>query len=64
MEVGDLSLINKLTSLAEANRLLNEVKTRERSIEMLLEELQINRAAKERELSTLQASTSEVSILT
>lgn len=60
MEVGDLPVINRLTSLADANRLLNDVKARERSIEMLLEKLQINRAAKERELSVLQASTSEV----
>lgn len=60
LEVGDLSIANKLTSLADVNRLLNEIKARERSIETLLEGLQVNRVTKEKEIATLQASTSEV----
>ena len=58
--MGDLSLTNKLTSLADVNRLLNEINARERSIEALLEGLQVNRATKEREVASLQSSTSEV----
>ncbi len=63
LEVGDLSVANRLTSLADVNRLLNEIKARERSIEALLEGLQVNRAAKEKEIVDLQSSTSEVSLL-
>lgn len=61
--MGDLSLTNRLTSLADVNRLLNDIKARERSIEALLEGLQINRATKEREIASLQSSTNEVTFL-
>lgn len=64
LEVGDLSVTNRLTSLADVNRLLNDIKARERSIEALLEGLQVNRGTKEREIANLQASTSEVSLAT
>ena len=63
LEVADLSVATRLTSLADVNRLLNEIKARERSIESLLEGLQVNRTSKERELKTLQSSTSEVPFL-
>ena len=59
LQVGDLSLTNRITSLTDVNRLLNEIKARERSIEALLEGLQVKRATKEREIASLQSSTNE-----
>ena len=61
MEVLDLSICAKLTSLADVNRILSEINARERSIEALLEGLQANRAVKEQETAVLHISTKDAS---
>lgn len=63
MEVLDLSVCSKLTSLIDVNRFLSDIYARERSIEALLDKLQANRARKEQELAVLHTSTDDVSQL-
>jgi hypothetical protein len=62
MEVGNLAVIRNLTNLTDVNRLLHEINARERSIEGILEGLQINRSSKESELSHLHSSSQEVKL--
>lgn len=57
----DLASIKKLTNLNDINRLLHEALSRERAIDLELEQLLSRRTDVDRDLLKLHASTGEVS---